>query len=70
MFGKKWKKISQHVGTRSNAQVHKHAETFFVKLEKKQQTMEDFLESLDMSNLKDSDYGLWNDNAVCTGVKA
>ena len=67
MYGKKWKQISQHVGTRNNKQVLAHADSFFVKLEKKEQTMEDFLESLDMSNLKDSDYKLWNDNAVCTG---
>ena len=29
---------------------------FFDKLEKKNQTMEEFLESLDMSNLRDLDY--------------
>ena len=49
------------MGTRSSTQARSHAQKFFVKLEKKQMTMESFLESLDMSNLKsiienDSDY--------------
>lgn len=48
--------------TRSSTQARSHAQKFFVKLEKKSMTMEEFLVSLDMSNLKcafenDSDYG-------------
>lgn len=50
------------MGTRSSTQARSHAQKFFVKLEKKQLTMDEFLDSLNMSNLKtiienDSDYG-------------
>ena len=61
-FGKEWKYVQQHVSTRSSTQVRSHAQKFFAKLEKKNLTMETFLDSLDMTNLKaiienDSDYG-------------
>ena len=62
MHGKEWKRVQQHVGTRSSTQARSHAQKFFVKLEKKNMSMEEFLSSLDMSNLRDmiandSDYG-------------
>lgn len=61
-YGKEWKRVQQHVGTRSSTQARSHAQKFFVKLEKKKVTMEEFLGKLDMTNLKtmienDSDYG-------------
>ena len=63
LFCKEWKRVQQHVGTRSSTQARSHAQKFFVKLEKKQKTLEQFLEALDMENLmksmieNDSDYG-------------
>lgn len=51
------------MGSRSSTQARSHAQKFFVKLEKKGLTMEQFLEQIDMNNLKqsmmdaDSDYG-------------
>ena len=50
------------MGTRSSTQARSHAQKFFVKLEKKNLTMESFLENLDINNLRnfidnDSDYG-------------
>lgn len=61
-YGKEWKKVQQHVGTRSSTQARSHAQKFFVKLEKKNLIMEDFLEKLDLLALQrsmignDSDY--------------
>lgn len=59
-----------HVGTRSSTQARSHAQKFFVKLEKKNLTMEQFLDQVDMYNLKsmieiDSDYGEEADMAAC-----
>lgn len=56
--------------TRSSTQARSHAQKFFVKLEKKNLTMEQFLSQIDMSNLKsmienDSDYGEEADMAAC-----
>jgi SHAQKYF class myb-like DNA-binding protein len=34
-YGKEWKRVQQHVGTRSSTQARSHAQKFFVKLEKK-----------------------------------
>ena len=50
-----------HVGTRSSTQARSHAQKFFVKLEKKQQTMEQYLDNIDINRMKtmidnDSDY--------------
>ena len=61
-YGKEWKHVQQHVSTRSSTQVRSHAQKFFAKLDKKNLTMETFLDGLDMTNLKaiienDSDYG-------------
>ena len=62
--------MQQHVGTRSSTQARSHAQKFFVKLEKKNQTMESFLEFIDMDNLKsmidnDSDYDDEVDMGAC-----
>jgi len=34
-FGKEWKRVQQHVCTRSSTQARSHAQKFFVKLERK-----------------------------------
>ena len=67
--------VQQHVGTRSSTQARSHAQKFFVKLEKKNLTMETFLENLDMSNLRsiienDSDYGDETEKASHKGAAA
>lgn len=38
--------------TRTSTQARSHAQKFFVKLERKSTTLEDFLESIDFNNLK------------------
>ena len=58
------------MGTRSSTQARSHAQKFFVKLEKKNQTMDSFLECIDMDNLKsmidnDSDYDDEVDMGAC-----
>lgn len=59
--------------TRSSTQARSHAQKFFVKLEKKNQSMEEFLAQLDMDNLKqtienDSDYGEQDLNGLSSDV--
>jgi len=34
LFGKDWKKVEQHIGTRSGAQIRSHAQKFFYRIEK------------------------------------
>lgn len=53
MFGKEWQKVQQHVYTRTSTQARSHAQKFFVKLDKKQLTLEEFLERLDINQLKE-----------------
>ena len=62
LFGKEWKHVQKHVGTRSSTQARSHAQKFFSKLDKKKMTLEDFLSQIDLGNLRsmienDSDYG-------------
>ena len=52
MFGKEWQKVQQHVNTRTSTQARSHAQKFFGKLDKKQLTLEEFLERLDIEQLK------------------
>lgn len=52
IFGKEWQKVQQHVNTRTSTQARSHAQKFFVKLDKKQLTLEEFLERLDIEQLK------------------
>ena len=52
MFGKEWQKVQKHVSTRTSTQARSHAQKFFSKLEKKQLTLEEFLERLDIEQLK------------------
>ena len=52
MFGKEWQKVQQHVFSRTSTQARSHAQKFFVKLDKKQLTLDEFLSRLDIEQLK------------------
>jgi SHAQKYF class myb-like DNA-binding protein len=47
-FGKEWKRVQEHVGTRTSTQARSHAQKFFNKLEKRETTLEAFLQTLDL----------------------
>ena len=60
--GKEWKYVQKHVATRSSTQARSHAQKFFSKLDKKGLTLDQFLDQIDLDNLRsmienDSDYG-------------
>ena len=42
IYGKEWKKVQQHVGTRTSTQARSHAQKFFGKLQKKNLTLEQY----------------------------
>jgi SHAQKYF class myb-like DNA-binding protein len=52
LYGKEWKSVQQHVRTRTSTQARSHAQKFFNKLEKKNQTLDVFLEALDLNNIE------------------
>jgi len=52
LFGKEWQKVQQHVFSRTSTQARSHAQKFFVKLDKKQLTLDEFLSRLDIQQLK------------------
>jgi hypothetical protein len=54
MHNKEWKKVQEHVGTRSSTQARSHAQKFFVKLNKKSIELERFRQGLDLANIKQS----------------
>ena len=54
MFGKEWQRVQKHVHTRTSTQARSHAQKFFVKLEKKNLSLEDFLRDLDLEALERS----------------
>jgi SHAQKYF class myb-like DNA-binding protein len=51
-FGKEWQKVQQHVSTRTSTQARSHAQKFFVKLDKKSLTLEEFLKGLDLKEVE------------------
>lgn len=51
-FGKEWQKVQQHVNTRTSTQARSHAQKFFVKLDKKALTLEEFLKDLDLKEVE------------------
>eukprot|EP00347_Sterkiella_histriomuscorum_P024037 403332525 len=54
IHGKEWRKVQMHVGTRTSTQARSHAQKFFVKIEKKEINLDEFLRDLDMNNLEKS----------------
>lgn len=52
LYGKEWRKVQLHVGTRTSTQARSHAQKFFVKIEKKNKNLDDFLRDLDLNNLE------------------
>ena len=52
LYGKEWRRVQQHVETRTSTQARSHAQKFFVKLEKRRLTLDEFLEKLDLDRLK------------------
>lgn len=50
-FGKNWKKVEEHVATRTSTQARSHAQKFFANIMKKNMTMEVFLENLSLETL-------------------
>lgn len=53
MFGKEWQKVQAHVSSRTSTQARSHAQKFFGKLNKKNLTLEQFLENLDFKELRE-----------------
>ena len=51
-YGKEWQKVQQHVSTRTSTQARSHAQKFFVKLDKKSLTLEEFLKDLDLKEVE------------------
>ena len=52
LYGKEWRKVQSHVCTRTSTQARSHAQKFFVKIEKKNLTLDEFLNGLDLNNLE------------------
>jgi SHAQKYF class myb-like DNA-binding protein len=53
LFSKEWKKVQEHVKTRTSTQARSHAQKFFNKLEKRNLSLEEFLRTLDLDNIED-----------------
>lgn len=53
--GRDWRRVQEHVQTRSSTQARSHAQKFFVKLDRKGQKVEEFLASLDYENIEKLD---------------
>lgn len=54
IYGKEWRKVQQLVGSRTSTQARSHAQKFFVKLERKNLTLDEFLSNLDVEHLEKS----------------
>ena len=52
-YGKNWKKVEEHVGTRNGAQIRSHAQKFFNRLDKELRKKD--MKNDSMSDLNDSD---------------
>jgi SHAQKYF class myb-like DNA-binding protein len=52
VYGKEWQKVQQHVSTRTSTQARSHAQKFFVKLDKKSLTLDEFLKDLDLNEVR------------------
>lgn len=61
-YGKEWQKVQQHVSTRTSTQARSHAQKFFVKLDKKSLTLDEFLKDLDLKEVRETLLADGNDN--------
>lgn len=52
LYGKEWKRVQMHVGSRSSTQARSHAQKFFVKLDKKNQKLDEFLKTIDLEGVR------------------
>lgn len=50
IYGKEWRKVQSHVKTRNSTQARSHAQKFFVKLEKKGLSFQEFIDQLNISD--------------------
>lgn len=62
IYGKEWQKVQQHVNTRTSTQARSHAQKFFVKLDKKNLTLEEFLKDLDLKEVEKTLLAAGHDN--------
>lgn len=53
-YGKEWQKVQSHVDSRTSTQARSHAQKFFLKLEKANLTLEEFLRDLDLEKVRKS----------------
>ena len=51
MYNKNWKKVEEHVATRTGTQARSHAQKFFANILRKNMTMEQFLHNLSLETL-------------------
>lgn len=56
LFGKDWRQIEEHVGTRTCSQIRSHAQKYFLRLEKENNFNENFEASDDFSNSSTSQH--------------
>lgn len=52
-YGKNWKKVEEHVATRTSTQARSHAQKFFANILKRNMTMEQFLDNLSYDTLQE-----------------
>ena len=53
MYGKNWKLVEDHVGSRTSTQARSHAQKFFSNIDKQKMSMEEFLQRLTMDVIED-----------------
>jgi SHAQKYF class myb-like DNA-binding protein len=56
LYGKEWRSVQVHVYSRTSTQARSHAQKFFVKIERKGMTLDEFLHNLDIDNLAESEF--------------
>ena len=52
LYGKEWRKVQMHVGTRTSTQARSHAQKFFYKLDRRNHSLQDFLDNLELADLQ------------------
>jgi SHAQKYF class myb-like DNA-binding protein len=62
LYGKEWRQVQEHVRTRSSTQARSHAQKFFVKLQRRNEELTDYLKNYDLELMRqrmtnpDADY--------------